>query len=114
VKCVIRRRGLYLNLPALWYIHGTWTPELQLARVFHSQREAIAYMSGSDLPRGEWEIVPVIKVAIDTGLAVQLARGNGDRPKVPTLELAEPVEADTESDRGAGKKRPKPWQRPRR
>ena len=60
MKCVIRRRGLFLNLPGLWYIHGTGTPDLGLARVFRTQREALAYLAKSDLPKDECAVVQVV------------------------------------------------------
>jgi hypothetical protein len=59
MKCVIRRHGLFLNLPGLWYIHGTWTPKLGLARVFRTRREALDYLATGDLPKSECELLPV-------------------------------------------------------
>ena len=57
MKCVIRRHGLYLSLHGVEYIPGTWTHHLDIARVFHTKREAIEFLEANDLPSIECEIV---------------------------------------------------------
>jgi hypothetical protein len=69
VKCVIRRHGLFLNLPGLSYIHGTWTPQLGLARVFRTRREALEYLATGDLPKAECELLPVTTAGGHVALA---------------------------------------------
>jgi hypothetical protein len=59
MKCVIRRRGLYLNLPGLSYVPGNWTPHVGLARIFRTRREAMGYLATGELPEHECEVVPV-------------------------------------------------------
>lgn len=69
MKCVIRRHGLFLNRPGLWFIRGTWTQQLGLARVFRTRREALDYLATGDLPKAECELLPVTT----TGGYVELA-----------------------------------------
>jgi hypothetical protein len=47
-----------LALHGLSYVHGTWTHEWQLGRVFRTKREAIEYLACSDLPVDECAVVP--------------------------------------------------------
>ena len=57
MKRVIRRNGLYLSLQGIQYIPGNWTHHLDIARVFHTQREAIEFLAASDLPAVQCEVI---------------------------------------------------------
>jgi hypothetical protein len=61
MKCVIRRNGLYLSLQGMDCIAGNWTHHLDIARVFHTQREAIEFLAASDLPTAEGQIIQISK-----------------------------------------------------
>ena len=101
---MIRRRGLYLNKHGLSYIHGTWTPVLGLARVFHARREALAYLDTSELPVTECEIVGVVKVPAQIGWAFQVVDEVENPPTLPAPKRAKAEEA---SGSHSGRKRPR-------